>query len=362
VNRVPRPPGLAPLAIVAIGIVAIVIAMLLISRPAGESVASPSPSVASPSASPSASASATAAAAPSTPAATRTGEFVDAQLNFAVVLPTGWHYSFFRSKIFSNDQPEVGLDVFTSIPVGREVTQSDDAARMWTARVLVSRNPQKLTPAQWAAQVEGGSGPVSETTVDGRPATSRENTDGLRRDGASPPLARHSYVADGVLMYDLSYLLGCCVPPPDFKQDDLLSIVKSFRFVAPASRPGAATISGAVRYPSEFLPAQAVYAIDVSDSKHFYRADTPQSGSQVWYRLADIAPGTYVIVAYLAQAPANPSIGGAYTRYVVCGMTSGCAQDHTLTRVTVKADDVLAGIDPGDWYAPAGTYPPRPSP
>lgn len=334
------------------------------------------PQVAAPPASPSTSATGSITPAPSasasgspagtsspavTPSATAqpvaAGEWRNAALNYAVTLPKPWRYSFEQSKVFPNDQLIAAVDEYTWLPAGTD--KGDNPG--WKVKIVVSRNRQRLTPAQWANAAEGGTGPVATTTVDGRPAASRDNTDGINRQGASPPLFRHVYVADGVLMYDISAQQGCCVSPPTIQPGDPASIAQSFRFLGAASKSGTATIAGAVRYPSEFLPAQVVFAIDVKDSSHVYQVETPQSSSQVWYRLADVAPGTYVVVAYTTQtAPGTSGFAGAYTRYVVCGMTTGCAQDHTLVQVTVSADDYLLGIDPADWYAPAGTYPPRP--
>jgi len=300
---------------------------------------------------PTATASATATVRPLAP-----GEWADASLNFAVTLPKPWRYSFEQSKVFANDQVTAALDVLTWRDVTEKGVDPD-----WKVKILVSRDRQGLNPEQWANAAEGGTGPVTTVTIDGRPAATRDNTDGINRQGASPPLFRHTYVRDGPLMYDISAQQGCCVLPPTIQAGDVASIVQSFRFLGAASKGGAATIAGAVRYPSEFLPAQIVYAIDVKDSAHFYRVETPQSGSQVWYRLADVAPGTYVIVAYGAQtAPGTTTVAGAYTRYVVCGMKPPCPLDHTLAQLTVASSDYLLGIDPGDWYAPAGTYPPRP--
>jgi hypothetical protein len=277
-------------------------------------------------------------------------------LNYAVTLPKPWRYSFEESKVFPNDQITAAVDVYTWQGPGYKAADPD-----WKVKIVVSRNRQRLTPGQWANAVEGGTGPVSTSTVDGRPSASRDNTDGMNRQGASPPLFRHVYVADGVLMYDVSAQQSCCVSPPTIQPGDPATIAQSFRFLGAASKSGTATIAGAVRYPSEFLPSQVVFAIDVKDSSHVYQVETPQSSSQVWYRLTDVAPGTYVVVAYTTQtAPGTSGFSGAYTRYVVCGMTTGCAQDHTLVQVTVAADDYLLGIDPADWYAQPGAYPPRP--
>ncbi|HEY3125518.1 MAG TPA: hypothetical protein VGK07_00560 [Candidatus Limnocylindria bacterium] len=303
------------------------------------------------------SASATVSLATSAAATVRplgSGEWANASLNYAVTLPKPWRYSFEESKVFANDQVTAAVDVYTWRDPAYKGLDPD-----WKVKILVSRDRQGLNPEQWANAAEGGTGPVTSATVDGRPAATRDNTDGINRQGSSPPLFRHTYVRDGPLMYDISGQQGCCVLPPTIQAGDVASIVQSFRFLGAASKPGTATIAGAVRYPSEFLPAQIVYAIDVKDSTHFYRVETPQSSSQVWYRLADVAPGTYVVVAYTTQtAPGTTGFSGGYTRYVLCGMTPPCPHDPiTLVQLGVAAGDYLLGIDPADW---AGSYPPRP--
>jgi len=352
--------GLAITGATVLAVVALIVVLSALRGPAP--VASPSSSVTA-SAVPSASSGGSPAASPPAATAAATvrplapGEWADAALNYAVTLPKPWHYSFEQSKVFANDQITAAIDVYT----WRDVTADRVSDPDWKAKIVVSRNRQGMTPEQWATAAQGGTGPVTGTTVDGRPAATRDNTDGINRQGASPPLFRHTYVRDGALIYDISGQVGCCVPPPTIQPSDPTSIAQSFRFLGPASKPGTATIAGAVRYPSEFLPAQVVFAIDTKDSTHVYRVETPQSSSQVWYRLADVAPGTYVVVAYTTQtAPGTSGFAGAYTRYVACGMTTGCAQDHTLVQISVAPDDYLLGIDPSDWYAPTGAYPLRP--
>jgi len=345
----------------ALVVVAIIVAIVVLRG--GSQVATPLASTTAsvaPSSTASGSATATASPAASASATVRPlgpGEWANASVNYAVTLPKPWRYSFAQSKVFANDQIAAAVDVYT----WRDVQTDKGVDPDWKVKILVSRDRQGLNPEQWANAAEGGTGPVTTVTIDGRAAATRDNTDGINRQGASPPLFRHTYVRDGPLMYDISGQQGCCVLPPTIQAGDVASIVQSFRFLGAASKSGTATIAGAVRYPSEFLPAQIVYAIDVKDSTHFYRVETPQSSSQVWYRLADVAPGTYVVVAYTTQtAPGTTGFSGGFTRYVVCGMTPPCAHDPiSLVELGVAAGDYLLGIDPADW-SPAGSYPPRP--
>ena len=42
-----------------------------------------------------------------------------------------------------------------------------------------------------------------------------------------------------------------------------------------------------------------------------------------------------------------------------CGLKASCS-DHTLIAVTVGAGETVRDIEVSDWYAPQGTFPPRP--
>ena len=71
----------------------------------------------------------------------------------------------------------------------------------------------------------------------------------------------------------------------------------------------------------------------------------------------NLPEGTYTIVAYsLGGNGFTYGVAGGYTNAVACGLTADCT-DHTLIPVTLKAGDTVS-VNPGDWYAPAGTFPP----
>ena len=46
---------------------------------------------------------------------------------------------------------------------------------------------------------------------------------------------------------------------------------------------------------------------------------------------------------------------------VPCGLADGC-NDHSFIDVTLTAGQTTTDIDPGDWYADAGTFPLMPNP
>ena len=128
--------------------------------------------------------------------------------------------------------------------------------------------------------------------------------------------------------------------------------------VVPASPVASGTVTGALGYPSDFIPAQVIYALPTSntaDGRYF--VETELSRSALNYTI-HVPPGTYYLVAYTRDSPVGTTYGGAYTQYVKCGMVPPCS-DHSLIPVTVTAGETVTGIDVRDWYD-GGHYPPRP--
>jgi predicted small secreted protein len=120
--------------------------------------------------------------------------------------------------------------------------------------------------------------------------------------------------------------------------------------VTPTPVPG--SVSGRLSYPSEFIPAMRVVAFSVDGFNYRY-VDTMQN--QGTYQITGLLPGMYHIVAYvIGGAPA-----GGYTQMVLCGLSVDCT-DHSLIDVTVEAGKDTPDINPGDWYAPEGTFPAMP--
>jgi len=123
----------------------------------------------------------------------------------------------------------------------------------------------------------------------------------------------------------------------------------------PDTRPG--SISGHLSYPGDFIPELRVVAFAIGQPSLYYYVDTVQN--QSIYQILNIPAGTYQVVAYLLD-PASKQTGG-YSRAVPCGLLNIC-KDHTLLAVAVSPGEAIGNIDPGDWYAPQGTYPARPGP
>jgi hypothetical protein len=120
----------------------------------------------------------------------------------------------------------------------------------------------------------------------------------------------------------------------------------------PASAEGTGSISGSLSYPSEYIPAQRVFAFQVGSENYFY-VDTAEN--QTSYQIDNLPTGYYTVVAYRLDG----NLAGGYTQAVPCGLTVSCT-NHDLLEVPVNIGQVVTGIDPADWYAPDGAFPPAP--
>ncbi|MEP6548816.1 MAG: hypothetical protein ABJD53_15245 [Gammaproteobacteria bacterium] len=108
----------------------------------------------------------------------------------------------------------------------------------------------------------------------------------------------------------------------------------------------AASIDGAIAFPSQLIPSMTVYATDVDSS----RVRTLQLARGQTNFSVEVPAGRYLV--FLApNEPGAPNIYGAYTRYSLCTPhDAGKCEDHALVEVTVtaKARRVTVTID--DWY------------
>jgi len=124
--------------------------------------------------------------------------------------------------------------------------------------------------------------------------------------------------------------------------------------------PPMGKITGRLSYPSSFIPPMRVAVFSLADGSVSY---TDTAKNQGTYSI-DLPVGTYHVVAYPydssapASAGASSTYGGGYTQAVPCGLTAACT-DHTLLAVTVTENQTV-NADPGDWYAPEGSFPPMP--
>ncbi len=127
---------------------------------------------------------------------------------------------------------------------------------------------------------------------------------------------------------------------------------------APSPLPQPGAISGdRLMYPSSQIPPLIIYAVRVGAPSQHYSVLT--STNQFSYTISGIAPGTYHVLAYRQADPGGGLVGG-YSRAVPCGLLASCT-DHTLIDVPVSAGATVTGVNPNDWYAPPGAFPPPPA-
>lgn len=112
-----------------------------------------------------------------------------------------------------------------------------------------------------------------------------------------------------------------------------------------AGSPTGASITGKLSYPSEFMPAQRVCALNTKDDAEYCQETLPGTTAYV----INVPPGDYWV--YAARAEGEPVRQRAYySEYVVCGLSAEC-KDHTPITVAAAAGEV-AEADPQDWYSP----------
>lgn len=110
-------------------------------------------------------------------------------------------------------------------------------------------------------------------------------------------------------------------------------------------------ISGTLSYPSESIPRMAVVFFNLEDGSWWWIGTAP---GQANYRMT-VPVGRYHVVAY-----AQGGLAGGYTAAVPCGLSVGCT-DHALLPVVVGSNGRVRDIHVGDWYAPDGSFLPKPS-
>ena len=117
------------------------------------------------------------------------------------------------------------------------------------------------------------------------------------------------------------------------------------------------TITGKLFFPGGQIPPLRIVAVDIyNDAYHWVDTVTNQQS----YEIKGLMPGYYTVVAYTGDS----RFVGGYTEYAKCGLglSSYCPEDHTLVVVYVTPGMTSKDIDPADWYAPEGTFPPDPTP
>ena len=123
--------------------------------------------------------------------------------------------------------------------------------------------------------------------------------------------------------------------------------------VTPQANAGG-SVAGNLSYPSEGIPPLRVIAFR-ADIFEYHYVDTLQNQST--FQIDNLPPGPYNVVAYTMDG----SLSGGYTQAVPCGLTVDCT-DHSLIVINVLDGQISGGVNPADWYAPPGTFPPFPAP
>jgi len=119
--------------------------------------------------------------------------------------------------------------------------------------------------------------------------------------------------------------------------------------VTPTPAGSTGSISGSLNYPSSFIPALRIVVYLTGTSQYFY-VDTVQNQNS--YQIDNLPVGIYHVVAYTG-------LSAGYTQAVPCGLSVNCV-DHSLIDVNVNAGQVTGNVNPFDWYAPQGAFPPLP--
>lgn len=122
-----------------------------------------------------------------------------------------------------------------------------------------------------------------------------------------------------------------------------------------APTPALGSITGQLSFPSSFIPSMTVVAFNAKTAEYYYVITNENSST---YQIDNLPPGSYYIVAYPSNDSTYP---GGYSQAVPCGLLASCT-DHSLIPVNITGGEVVSGIDPGDFYAPPGTFPMSPVP
>ena len=125
-------------------------------------------------------------------------------------------------------------------------------------------------------------------------------------------------------------------------------------------------VTGNLSYPSEFIPPMRVAFFNLIDGSAYYIDTAKDQHTYLIY----VPEGTYYVVSYPYEGvpgtvgwvdsftPNAGAFAGGYTQMVPCGLNANCT-DHSLIPLVVEANQTVSA-DPGDWYAPEGTFPQMP--
>jgi hypothetical protein len=114
-------------------------------------------------------------------------------------------------------------------------------------------------------------------------------------------------------------------------------------------------ITGALSYPSDFDFPRMIVCAEAVSSKQIHCTDKRvlnRRKNRFTYKLT-VPAGSYYVFATIVNGvePVDSYRGykAYYSEFVKCGLSVNCPS-HAPIKVTLRAGQTLAGIDPADWY------------
>jgi hypothetical protein len=114
-------------------------------------------------------------------------------------------------------------------------------------------------------------------------------------------------------------------------------------------------ITGALSYPSDFDFPKMIVCAEAVNSKSIHCTDKRVLNRRTHrfsYKLT-LPAGSYYVFATIVngEEPVDSYRGykAYYSEFVKCGLSVDCPS-HAPIKVTLRAGQTAAGIDPGDWY------------
>ncbi len=115
----------------------------------------------------------------------------------------------------------------------------------------------------------------------------------------------------------------------------------------PVSGGASGTITGALSYPSDFIPEDlTVCAEDISTKKLHCTSRKTRSGKRYSYTLTAPA-GEYFV---FARTKEMQGVRAYYSDFVTCGLDAKC-KSHKPIKVVVNPGATTKSVNPQDWYA-----------
>ncbi len=108
----------------------------------------------------------------------------------------------------------------------------------------------------------------------------------------------------------------------------------------PTPAPQVGILSGALCYPSEYIPPMTIYARN-ADTGETWSMHVPVDTMS--YEI-EVPAGNYWVFSWTDEG-----VGASYSEFVVCGLSVECP-DHTVVTVPVAVGQRVTGVDICDYY------------